>query len=225
MRFFQSTRALGPVLGMAMLLAGCSAYDQSTAWVNRRTSSVFEGVAWAGDKAWAPWGSTRPVAPGAGQTVQRVFGDGAVSPPLMPEDGNVWPEREAPRATLMNPDQALRGIPSYAPTVPSPTPAEAEQPASRSQRRGSGGPFVPAPANPPAAPGPQSAAPSPAALSAVAAPALGQAMPGGITPATSTGNVATFNEPGRGTGTVTRDGNSVIISRPGETPVMQPAPR
>jgi hypothetical protein len=46
-------------------------------------------------------------------TVQRVRAGGGSAglEPLQPEEGNVWPPEEGPRATLANPDEALRGIP------------------------------------------------------------------------------------------------------------------
>ena len=66
----------------------------------------------------APWGGMRPASPGDSLTIARVRGVAAVAPvaePLQPEPGNVWPAEEAPRATLANPDAALRGIPTYRP--------------------------------------------------------------------------------------------------------------
>lgn len=234
MRVFSRVGGLAPTLGMAMLLTGCSAYDSATAWLGRTTSSAFEGVAWVGDSVGAPWGGTRPAAPGDSLTVQRVRGVTTSAEPLLPEEGNVWPEREAPRTTLMNPDQALRGIPGCAPLAnerPAPiVPQQAEQPQPRNQRRGTGGPFVPAPDSAaPLLPRPQSALPPLAPLPMAPARAPGgeviQTPQGGVTPATRAGNVETFNQPGVGSGIMTRDGNNVTITRPGEAPVTVPAPR
>lgn len=51
-------------------------------------------------------------------TVQRVRGGNPEIEPLLPEPGNVWPEAEAPRPTLMGgPDEAFRNIPSYTPSL------------------------------------------------------------------------------------------------------------
>jgi len=60
------------------------------------------------------WGGMRPGNPeGAGMTVARVRNAKSPDETLEPEPGNVWPAEEAPRATLANPDAALRGIPEY----------------------------------------------------------------------------------------------------------------
>lgn len=61
--------------------------------------------------------SSRATVPGDSLTIRRVVagtGDVPVAP-LLPEPGDVWPREEAPRATLMNPDEALRGVPPYTP--------------------------------------------------------------------------------------------------------------
>jgi hypothetical protein len=212
---------------MAVLLSGCTVYDNTTTWLGRSASSAFAGVASVGDSLGAPWGSTRPGAPSDSLTVQRVRGVAPSSQPLLPEEGNVWPAPEAPRSTLRNPDQALRGIPTYTPAVGEPQ--QAAQPQPRNQRRGTGGPFVP----PAEVPQPQSALPPLVPLPPVAASvpvgapggSVVQTPQGGLTPATRVGNVETFNQPGVGPGTITRDGNNVTISRPGEAPVTVPAPR
>ena len=71
-------------------------------------------------------------------TVQRVRAGGgnAGLDPLQPEEGNVWPPEEGPRATLANPDEALRGIPGYQPGTQanSPLPQRGESPARRPAR-------------------------------------------------------------------------------------------
>jgi hypothetical protein len=220
MRFVPQVTKLAPTLGLAALLSGCAAYDSSTSFVNRAASGAFEGVANLG--SFMPWGGTRPASPGDSLTVQRVRGVTATSEPLLPEAGNVWPAPEAPRATLMNPDQAMRGIQSY------PTPAALAEPGERTERRGSGGPFVPAPTSAsPVPPAPQSAlpplAPLPASTSRPGQPI--QTPQGSIVPSTTTGNTSTFTSPGGGSGTITRDGNTAIISRPGEPPQVVQTPR
>ncbi len=216
---FQVTR-LAPALGLAALLSGCAAYDSTTSFLNRTASGAFEGVVNLG--SFMPWGGTRPDSPGDSLTVQRVRGVTATAEPLLPEAGNVWPAPEAPRATLMNPDQAMRGIPNY------PTPAALSEPDQRSERRGTGGPFVPAPASAaPVPPAPQSALPPLAPLPAMADRPAGvvQTPRGAVVPSTTVGNTSTFNTPGGPSGTMTRDGNTTIISRPGEPPQIVQTPR
>ncbi len=220
MRIVSPVTRLAPVLGLAALLSGCAAYDSTTSFLNRSASGAFEGVASLGE--FLPWGSTRPASPGDSLTVQRVRGVATASQPLLPEEGNVWPAPEAPRATLMNPDQAMRGIPNY------PTPAALAEPGERTERRGTGGPFVPAPTAPsPLPPAPQSAlpplAPLPAAADRPGSPV--QTPRGTIVPSTTVGNTSTFNTPGGPSGTMTRDGNTTIISRPGEPPQVVQTPR
>ena len=221
MRFVSQVSRLAPALGMAVLLSGCTAYQNSTSFLDRTSSGMFEGVANLG--SFMPWGGTRPLSPGDSLTVQRVRGVGAGAEPLLPEEGNVWPPPEAPRATLMNPDQALRGIPNY------PTPAALSEPDERTQRRGTGGPFVPAPTAPsPVPPAPQSALPPLSPLPTAAGSPAGQGVltpRGTITPSTTVGNTSTFNTPGGPSGTITRDGNTAIISRPGEPPQIVQTPR
>jgi hypothetical protein len=55
-------------------------------------------------------------------TVQRVRGADPEVTPITAEPGNMWPEEEAPRATLADPEEAMRGIPSYTPGVTPPEP-------------------------------------------------------------------------------------------------------
>ena len=227
-------KPLASALGMAVLLSGCASYESGTSWLNRNTSGVFEGAANAVSGI-APWGGTRPASPGDSQTVQRVLGAEASIPPLLPEPGNVWPEPEAPRATLMNPDQALRGIGGYAPNVPdreappsiTPDLGPQREPPERT-RRGAGGPFVPAPtAAMPTPPGPQAPlpplAPLPRAPDRAAGGQVIMTPQGGISPSTSS-NTSPFSSP-TGGGTITRDGNTSIINRPGEPPQIIQNPR
>jgi hypothetical protein len=220
MRIVSQMTRLAPALGLAALLSGCAAYDSTTSFLNRSASGAFEGVASLG--GFLPWGTTRPESPGDSLTVQRVRGVTASAEPLLPEEGNVWPAPEAPRATLMNPDQAMRGIPNY------PTPAALAEPGERTERRGTGGPFVPAPTGAsPVPPAPQSALPPLAPLPAVASrPASPVVTPqGAIVPSTTVGNTSTFNTPGGASGTMTRDGNTTTINRPGEPPQIVQTPR
>ena len=69
MRFVSQVSRLAPALGMAVLLSGCTAYQNSTSFLDRTSSGMFEGVANLG--SFMPWGGTRPLSPGDSLTVQR----------------------------------------------------------------------------------------------------------------------------------------------------------
>ncbi len=121
--------ALSAMLG----LAACAPADRAFSWVVDSTGDL-------GGRIGMPWGHERPQVIATGLTVDRVRRGGGVTAaePLREEEGNVWPAAEGPRATLANPDEALRGIPAFRPENP-PTP-----------RRGSGA-ALDAPAAPVAA--------------------------------------------------------------------------
>ena len=53
--------------------------------------------------------------PEADSTIARVRGEPQEVSTLQVEEGNVWPAQEGPRATLANPDAAMRNIPVYRP--------------------------------------------------------------------------------------------------------------
>lgn len=98
------------------------------------------------------WGTMVPANPeGAGTTVARVRLAQVPDAVLEPEPGNVWPAEEAPRATLANPDAALRGIPEYrgpgGGTPPPLDPRESARPDPAASRvaRGSSSPPPPPP--------------------------------------------------------------------------------
>ncbi|WP_426958564.1 hypothetical protein [Muricoccus radiodurans] len=61
-------------------------------------------MAGCADADFAPFGRTGPIGAPDSLTVRRVMGTDALVEPLLPEEGNVWPAAEAPRATLANPD-------------------------------------------------------------------------------------------------------------------------
>ncbi|NKC30004.1 hypothetical protein HEQ75_03960 [Roseomonas sp. BU-1] len=190
-----------PILAFALLAAGCS--------TDGMMASVSSGLS----RIWSPFmGPTNVVATDS-LTVQRVRGQDPAVEPLVPESGDVWPAPEAQRPTLLGgPDEAMRNIPVYrpsliegAPAASSPVPTPGDRPA----RRGS--------STPPAALGapgefqrsPAAAAP-PGALSAPPARGEGRALTtpsGGTVTGTGTaGRVQGYTGP-QGGGAVIRDGN------------------
>lgn len=195
-------------LAGALALSACSTTD-------RVVGGTLDSLASLGGALGAPWGGSSPASPNDGTTVQRVRAGGGSGGAelLLPEDGNVWPAAEGPRATLANPDEALRGIPSYRPSADA-SPAAPAEPRTRRQARGSGAAFEPPPGWAP---------PSPTAT----APALGAprpALPGSVitTPSGSTrtitgtsGNTGTTIGPSGQSGVLLRDGNVQILQEPG----------
>lgn len=95
-------------LALALLLPACGTFERG--WSG--ATDTLTGVA---TRATPDWGGPRPGRPEASLTVQRVRGNAAATPEagvLTPEAGNVWPNpEERPRATLANPEEAMRGIP------------------------------------------------------------------------------------------------------------------
>lgn len=147
-------------------------------------------------------------------TVQRVRAGGgsAGMEQLRTEEGNVWPPEEGPRATLANPDEALRGIPGYRPgsEANSPLPQRSETPA-RGPSRGSAAAFEPPPGYVP----PRGFEPAPAA------PLPQTALPGSTVNAGGANRVVT----GRSGNTATTIGPSgqsgVLLGAPGGTQILQ----
>ncbi len=187
-----------PVLALALLGGACSSADLSGPWV--------------------PFAGSRNVVTSDSLTVQRIRGGNPEVAPLTPEEGNVWPEGEAPRPTLLSgPDEAMRNIPQYSPSLiqgappaSSPVSGSRSEPGPRGRRGAAGTPSEPLPLTEPprspvASPAPGATSPSPTA------PRPGQALidPSGR-PAIGTGGtprVQGFTQPGQGGGAVIRDGN------------------
>ncbi|MGG5809705.1 hypothetical protein [Falsiroseomonas sp. CW058] len=197
-----------PWLAVALLAGGCAGPVDF--------SSVGQGLGSSLDSMWSPFMGPRNIVTSDALTVQRIRGGNPEVEPLTPEPGNVWPVTEAPRPTLMSgPDEAMRNIPSYTPsliegappaTSPVATPGE---PARRGRSRGTAGaPSEPLPlTQPPGSP----VLPPPSASAGAAAPRPGQPLvdPTGR-PAIGTGGtprVQGFTQPGLGGGAVIRDGN------------------
>ena len=198
-RYGVRTAAMSPgMLALLVALGGC----QST------TGQFADGL------FSAPWGGMRPATPGDSLTIARVRGAAVTSPaePLQPEPGNVGPAEEAPRATLANPDAALRGIPSYRPggearPLDSLTPPAAEPGPRRGaavRPRGSSSPPPP---------------PRRADGQVVLTPQ------GPVVTSGGTDRVQSFTTPGGGSGIITRDGpNATVIGPDGRVQTV-PAPR
>jgi hypothetical protein len=194
-----------PVLGLALLAAACS---------NPTVSSVGESISAGLDQIWSPFMGPTNVVASNSLTVQRVRGGNPEVEPLVPEAGNVWPAEEAPRPTLMGgPDEAMRNIPDYRPSLiegsppaSSPIPTPGDRPVARRGSStppaalGAPGEFARSPANP-AAPGSQSPPPPRLEGRALTTPS-GRAVSGtGGTP-----RVQGVTGP-TGGGAVVRDGN------------------
>jgi hypothetical protein len=191
-----------PLVGLALLATGCStATDPLGNAVQRFADAI---------------GPTQASVASDSLTVQRVRGANPEVPPVLSEPGDVWPQPEAPRPTLLgSPEEAMRNIPEYRPTFiegappaasPVPVPGESGPPA----RRGSTSPPPPplalqgAPPPPPMSPQGQlpGSPPPPRPGSVMMDPSGRPAINTG-----NAGNVSGYTQPGRGGGAVIRDGN------------------
>lgn len=203
---------LPALLLLSALLPGCA--------VVTTPASDFASRNWPG------WGGPRPGAPLDSLTAQRVRAGGMTAEPtaqLRPEPGDMWPVAEAPRATLANPDEALRGVGNQRMGFADPA-TEARRPA-----RGSSSPppdpllLSPpdAPRNivPPVVPMPEPP-PRPLRADGVAIPTPS----GPETVTTRSGNVSTTLSP-QGPGVAIRDGATTTIIRPNRLPEQVPTPR
>lgn len=192
---------LAPAMLAAVLgLSACGPADRSFNWLTDQTISGFGLV--------APGDRSVPVT--GGLTVDRVRRGATLAgaEPLREEEGNVWPAAEGPRATLANPDEALRGVPAYRPETQPATPRPP-------RTRGSGAALETPAASQSSLP---LAPPQP-----VGAPVLAQERRTVTTPA---GTFTILDNPRAGaaigpggrTAAVTGDGAVTIISEPGRTP-------
>jgi hypothetical protein len=190
------TLRLAPAAGLAVLLGACSAPDVG-----------FD------DAGWTPFsGGARTVALDS-LTAQRVRGHSPEFAPVLPEPGNVWPDPEPERPTLLGgPEEAFRNIPEYRPSLiegapPARSPVPSPAPGAF---RGSGAALdsLP-PATPPqrfqATPAPTTPAPPPrSAVGQVTTDPSGR--PAVVT--NEAGRVRGVTQPGAGGGgAVIRDGN------------------
>ncbi len=194
-------------LGLVAMLGmtGCAPLDGYFSRVFVGMGSI--GGSWSGPIAGVPNDSV---------TVQRVRAGGGAGgvERVLPEEGDVWPAEEGPRATLANPDEALRGIPTYRPGAETNTPLPAPATAPRRAARGSGAAFEPPPDwQPPAQPVPSGV---PATQAAPRQPLPGSTVNAGGANRTitgSTGGVSTTVGPSGQSG--------VLLGRPGEVQILQ----
>jgi hypothetical protein len=208
-----------------------------------------------GDIDIAPFGRRDPIGVPDSLTVQRVMGTSTEPEVLAPEPGNVWPAEEAPRATLQNPDAAIVPPQERAPSEALERARQERGPAPQPRLRDTfqPGPDVPPQAAPnPRAPAPGTVTPrrrgSSEALPPLEPPPVpragvprgepaypppprveGQVMPvPGGPPATITGgagNIQTYTQPGIGTGTAIRNGNTTTLIGPDGSVQTVPTPR
>ena len=202
--------ALGRVLTMFILLAltGCGGpygSDEDDGWRALRAESPIFSTG-------GTFGRPMPRAGyGSGLTVPRVTGAAPAPARLGEEDGNVWPDPEAHRATLIDPEAVVRGIPPFRPQASRPQPAPYDAP-------------PPGAADPAAVPlqrPRQGAATLPGGR-------LGEIMrrPDGLPAVTGAGTegVWTYEAPGRpGVGTALPDGRGGrVLVEPGGRTVIAP---
>ncbi|UPY35116.1 hypothetical protein [Sediminicoccus sp. KRV36] len=103
MRLKLSTIRVLALLTVSVGVAGCARVESGFAWAQGGLSGTY-------DRFGPNWGGMRPTMPNESLTVQRIRGQADPLEPLRPEPGDVWPGEDAPRATLANPEEALRGI-------------------------------------------------------------------------------------------------------------------
>lgn len=233
----------GAALFVAALLGGCVSLDRRDWTASDSGSGGMFRAAYGGGRS-----ANQVAAAGPSDTVQRVRGVEAPREPLQVEPGNVWPQEEAPRATLANPDAALRGVPPWRPgegrsgrdlpiderpggqLVPpraDAPPVDEQGPRAQRRRRGASSPPPP----PIAQPAPSRLEVLPASPEATAPPPRrtdGRMVltPGG--PVTTTGGterVQGYVGPGGGGGVIHRDGGVTTIAPSGGVPQSFPTPR
>lgn len=223
-----TARQAAAILGLVVLLAGCAQTERATTWGDGASARAEERFSSLGGWLRLPWGVERPTMPQDSLTVARVMGAPPTLEPLRPEAGNVWPAQEGPRATLANPDAALRGIPNYRTGDP-------DRQSSRGLPPGlSGSSSPPPPANPafesrnnPTLPPLLADQPTPwqPASAQTAVPRSVQ-TPQGAAPVTGgTARSQTYAAPGGGIGRALTDGNVTTLIGPDGQVTTTPTPR
>lgn len=214
---------LASLLFCAALLPGCAGFE---GYFSRMTDGLTDISLRNGPQ----WGGPRPVVEDS-LTVQRVRTGGNIPSAdvatLRPEAGDVWPREEAPRATLANPDEALRGFGNQRMGLADPA-TEAARPARRGSSSLPPDPLMQPPPNqpvnvvPPSVPMPE---PPPRARRTDDVGGVILTPRGPATVTTRSGSIGTTVSPGGGTGVVVQDGPVTTIIRPGQPPEQVPTPR
>lgn len=193
------------LVGLGITLSGCSSLESGPA----------STTGWMSGRFGPSWGGMRPAIPADSLTVQRIQnrGDVATLPPLTTEPGDVWPREEGPRATLANPDEALRGL---RPSQEAPLP-----------RRGSAAPAAPVVTGVPSQRAFDPPAPPPRANRTDTPRTDGQVIftpQGPVNTTGGTNRVQSTISP-QGSGIAIQDGNMTTIIGPGGDVQQVPTPR
>lgn len=208
MRLKLSAFRAAALLTATVAVAGCSTVESQIAGVQRSLSGTY-------DRFGPNWGGMRPAMPTESLTVQRIRGAAEAPEPLRPEPGDVWPVEEGPRATLANPEEALRGV------------RVTDTPAPRT--RGSSGAFDNAPGAAPPVMSPifEAPTPPPRANRTDGATPPGQVFQtpqGGVVGTGGAGNVQSTVSP-QGSGLAIRDGATTTLFGPDGRARQVPTPR
>ena len=203
------------VVTLAVGLSGCTRTNDSIAGVQGFLSGTH-------DRFGPNWGGMRPAMPTESLTVQRIRGAAVPQEPLRPELGDVWPGEDAPRATLANPEDVLRGEASRSSSLNDPSTLPRRS-------RGSSGAFEQSPGAAPSVVSPIFEAPAapPRANRTDGVPSSGQVFQtpqGPVTTTGGSGRVNTTISP-QGSGLATRDGATTTLIGPGGNVQQVPTPR
>ncbi len=200
-------RALA-LLTVTVGLAGCTTVESGFASVQNSLSGTYTRFG-------PQWGGMRPAMPTESLTVQRIRGQAEAPQPLRPEPGDVWPVEEGPRATLANPEEALRGV-------------RAGETDPRRSRGTSGFEGAPGAAPPVLSPIFEAPTPPPRANRTDGATAPGQVFPtaqgGNVVGTGGSGRVQSTVSP-QGSGLAIRDGATTTLIGPGGQVQQVPTPR
>ena len=195
------------MLLLATGLMGC-------ARVESRVANVQGSLGNAHDRFGPNLIGARPAPVSDSLTVQRVRGRAEAPDTLRTEPGDVWPREEGPRATLANPEEALRGVRT----------GEAEP---RRSRGSSGLEGAPNAAPPVLSPIFESPAPPPRANRTDGVGESGQVFQtpqGPVVSTTGSGRVQSTISP-QGPGLAIRDGATTTLIGPGGNVQQVPTPR
>lgn len=205
------------LLALALVLSGCGRFENSFA-------SMTDGLTTFSGRYGPQWGGMRPGAPEESLTVQRIRAGARAEPAatLRTEPGDMWPAEDTPRATLANPDEALRGIGNLRQGM--------ADPATEARRRGSSTPpdlLLPPQASPANVVPPSVTIPEPPPRAFRADRNDGRVIntpSGPVTTTGGSGNISSTLSP-QGSGVAIRDGNTTTLFGPGGTVQQVPTPR